>query len=150
MRLCSPCQLCNGKIVSMLDIGRRVKISPFLNASDCINLTGSTSLAWTRSHALSLLMTYGKVILLLFSMGEGCFTLSRHFEEQEETANDLLTGHYTLLHAFTKQLCTRPCRYIYHTQVFSIRQEVNRAIILLNPIEPQPTSQLELLPVCYF
>ena len=65
--------------------------------------------------------------------------LTQYIKTCDKTMNELLIqckSLYTLPHACTKQLCTWPCsltenisecRLLYPTQVFNVRQEVNKA-----------------------
>jgi len=73
-------------------------------------------------------MTQCKVVLLIFSMGEGCFALSVHPEESPPCKDwgELRIGHYTLLCACTEQLCVWPCTLT--KCLASGKKEVRRAI----------------------
>ena len=95
----------------------------------------------TTSHALQFLWRNAKSFCY-FSPWEKA---GLHFQcilkstLHDKTMNELLIqckSLYTLLHACTKQLCTWPCNLtenisecilLYPTQVFNVRQEVNKA-----------------------
>lgn len=110
------------------------------------SVTNNNTGGRTRSHALPFCMTYYKVVLPFFSVGEGCFVL-----QCRKTASDLHIGHIHYVPVLSSYACDHAVspRISVSASILKCLASDKKPTERLNPADSQQKAALDMLLVCY-